>query len=551
MIGLRTGIRPWLLSAATLAVGGFIRFWRLKGMGLFSIDAAIYVTWTQHWWVKGVGDWLNGWGKPGYHFLCWLMARVVGIHDYTVLYVSAACDCVNILLILLVGRLLGFRWYALWLSAAVYALLPFALRMSSSGLPHTASLMFMLLSFGCLVAARRHRVLGWFLTAGSGAFLFAAGAVHPTLLVLLPIFAVLAMIEVETSGTAGQRMLRRLMRGGMLAVSWVLAMLAFARFVSWAFADVDNYNFLSQMLGKWFAHGNAARQGVGGSLPEKLAVAVASFWRLLSPLGAVAVACFAGYAASVRVRARRDRGSDGGEALSADESGRCRTLGIVVGGFIAIGSAVFHGWSPRCLFPLVPFVLWFVLAGMAPVMETRRSARAAVISTLLVVCLLGLATGLEVITKPPTLYKQVHTRLRGKVDSRNRLLIGPSNLVDYHMESLYLDGQHIYKLTGNGRVNRSMLDEHRIRYVEVARKWTRIRGIVWPVEEGTADEYRAIEGDLAAAGAVKFYESRDVALYEIPTEGNTVALSDKLKTPEGFPFYHVGNIGWREPFPNR
>ncbi|MEM6797343.1 MAG: hypothetical protein AAF725_25460, partial [Acidobacteriota bacterium] len=143
-----------LAAGAVLALlfllAAWIRFGGLTERGLYGSDTVYYTqiarSWSEGDFVYGVGE-RRATHRPVVFALFGAALAVFGHHDAAIPWLTAGLDCLNILLVFALFRLLepARPWLAAW-GAGLYAFLPFAVYQSRIELTHTLSTTATLLS---------------------------------------------------------------------------------------------------------------------------------------------------------------------------------------------------------------------------------------------------------------------------------------------------------------------------------------------------------------------------------------------------------------------
>ncbi len=145
----RITIRAALLAACAslLFAGAYYRFHLITTEGIHEGDTVGYYTLAKRWASGNRTDFLGDqFYRPVVYFINELTLRWVGDNDYSIKTVNGAFDVANILLILLIARHLTGSLLPGLAAGLLYALLPYEIEMCRSGMPHTISGTFVLLS---------------------------------------------------------------------------------------------------------------------------------------------------------------------------------------------------------------------------------------------------------------------------------------------------------------------------------------------------------------------------------------------------------------------
>ena len=189
-----------LVLASAIGSGIALRFLDLHQLGLAGSDTVLYTTVAEAW---ARGNHIYRIGPPRdpvltprrrsggvpyrpalYHAYA-TAVRILGFHDYSIKFLNAAADSASVLVLFLTCYLLAGRnvWPAL-AAAATYALLPMAIEVSRTELPHAISGLMIQSSFLFFVLgirAVRARMQRLFV-ALSGLFVGLAALTHEELL---------------------------------------------------------------------------------------------------------------------------------------------------------------------------------------------------------------------------------------------------------------------------------------------------------------------------------------------------------------------------------
>lgn len=498
-----------IILALILLVSFWVRFHGLAGYGLFDSDAVAYSTCAKQW---SEGNYTNAWAKPGYHLLGSLSVKLLGYHDFSLLYLNSFFDVINILLIFTIGLILGVRILLCLSLAALYGFTPSLLYEGMRGLPHLVSVTFTLLAFISLLFYLKEKKYKSIFVVLTGIFSASAGFIHPTLFIL-PVFcgAVILFSGFKRPLFSKENLFRKtpldLFMLAALAVFFGLAALMARKLEGIPL-------IIWEMAKNSFLHYQCATQGSQGFL-NKLQYTYAMRNELFS--GPVILFIVTGILLSIALNWK--------QKVFIKHAGDLSLIWGFTFFFILVSFLVARGWAYRLLIPVMPFVLIGVIyqVNMCVSGKLAKYSDRLILFSCLGLAGFNLAANPGLIKKEPTLYRQLANTLCGKVDKENRLLTMPSQLYSYKIESVYFDGDNIYRVKAPWKPQLKELLSHKIKYIMVAKELYRslkeLNRIYPRTPEDFAQldsEYRLIYAGLNGLGARKIYESNKLSVYEIP-----------------------------------
>ncbi len=215
--------------------------------------------------------------------------------------------------------------------------------------------------------------------------------------------------------------------------------------------------------------------------------------------------------------------------------------------FLLINFLVAKGWGYMLAIPLLPFVIIGTTYLVNIYAEAGRSRYLDIMifCVSLGIAFYNLAANPELIKKTPTVYRQLANVLCGKVNSNNRLLTMPSQLYFYKIESVYFDGDNIYRVKAPWKPRLKELLQYKIKYIMVAKELNRnskeINRVYPRTPEDFAElerEYRLIDSGLNEVGAKKLYESNKLSVYEVPVVVTRDIAGFTGTVTQDIPFYN-------------
>ncbi len=170
---------------AVLSLGAYFRFHLITEQGIKEGDTIGYYNIAKNW---AKGDRTDFWGdnfyRPVVYELNALALKWFGDNDYAIKAMNGAFDVASLLLIILIARHLTGRMLPGIAAALVFALMPYAIQLCRSGMPHALSTFFVLLALYLFRPLWRGQSAGparLFFDAGAGLSLGLAANTHAEL----------------------------------------------------------------------------------------------------------------------------------------------------------------------------------------------------------------------------------------------------------------------------------------------------------------------------------------------------------------------------------
>jgi len=524
-----------------VACASFVRFYHLSELGLWDDDTLNYSSIAKKWFFDR--NFINPYAKPAYHILSCIAIGLVGLYDFTLLYLSNFLDIISILLIVLIARMVGIRWTISISASMLYAFLPFILKEATRALPHLSSSTFSLAAI-CLFLAylnsgRRYRTCLFFC-----GFLAAFSAnLHPTLLSgFVFFFLILTGFALPRFNPTQDRLkgLKDFLSylSGFVSVYFIFILIVAAN-------DLSFLERITDMITKLFKYRGMQGQGHRGSLISKFGYTFSIMPEMFTKPVAILVAFVTLSGLGLFVQQwkpfSKDKIAKEWSSLCADKKAMniCLLLGIM-GFFLLTFVVAINGIQARFMIPIVPLVILGLAGGIELISPRYPKLRLGLVFVVfsLLVSVFNVVTNIEMIKKPAVVSRQIANVLYKKVDANNRVLVMPKNLHQSYIETIYLDGNFVYHLRRIWKPRLKELKRFNVRYIVVVKPKSPYSLSNQNIKL-TNVEYGQIMVGIAEMGATPMYESDKVLIVEVP---GTSALNNPFRTPRKYPFFWVTRL---------
>jgi hypothetical protein len=293
-------------------------------------------------------------GKPGYYILGDLAISILGYYDYTLRYLSAFADLINIVLIYLIAVRVGMSRWSAFFAASAYAVLPFTFAQSISGLAHAPSSTFVLFGALMLLIHISKEKSASIPLALAGLSLSYAPTVHMSTMILSFGFVLSFVAYYIYAGLRHKTKMSGIISKCAVSLA-VLALsgIAVIVFISALTAsDVsDMPASLERLYDTWTGHRNVAGHGMQGNIIEKFSIFLQWLPSLLTwPLVLLNIFLLCLHAALLHPNVRRYFGEF-----------RYIMLALVFWAIVLVALtplfALVEGTPKRLMVPFVPFIL--------------------------------------------------------------------------------------------------------------------------------------------------------------------------------------------------
>jgi len=262
----RSDLYTLVFLGAVLFTSIYIRFNNLLHLGLWGWDANLYHYVGEYRWCAGLPE--NGYAKPGFNLLVYIVFRLSGAHDYSLPFMTSFLDCVNIILVFIIAKKIGARNLTALCSSVFYSFIPAIIFEARNGYPHIPSSTFLLLSFLMLLNFLKnftdHEKNIYVYITLSGFFVTFSGQVHPSLL-SLPILYYFIILFHSLKHSFNNEKIRRAALHSILFVFSIAAVFIFISTSMYLIAhDHEEFsiiNNLSEMFNRFHVQNTVGETG--------------------------------------------------------------------------------------------------------------------------------------------------------------------------------------------------------------------------------------------------------------------------------------------------